>query len=563
MSQIMTLEEMSRVYSGIEGTLLDYGSRNDASVWCLMHRTIRGKPITFTHPTNPYKHRPWQQEMLRDEHPNKCYEKGRQLGMSEIGVTESIHFTDVHNNCKSLYAFPRAHQMTDFVKTRINPIIDSSDYLKMRVNPDMNSLELKQIGSSYMLYRSAWDSAIGEGADVDMVSFDEYDRMKDQVELAFIEGMSSSPYARLRRFSTPTIPGRGVDLVYSKSDMRKYLWKCEHCGEWQEGGLSFEHNVIQVKPNGYNKVTEEIEPGTYIIGCRKCHKEINRMGTGVWVAEKPSVKDIRGYLISQLDAAWISADEIMKKYFAYRVKSVQLFYNYVIGQAYTNNGLIITNDDILNARHIPIIGHRDHARYQYICVGIDWGLFNWVVVMGVQKNGQVDLLNMFWVEDMKTQPLGQVDQIAALLAPYEPDIIVADAGYGADRNPHLLSKFPGRVFACDWDEYPDGTHFVASWNENQHTCNINRSAQLKKIMHSLKAKRYGIPEWSDKTAMYAKHTGNLRIMQCEDDKSHEVYEIVVRVGDDHLACATAYAQMGVDKLTEFGKSESGAFQFGF
>ena len=432
MSQIITMEDLATEYAGMEDMLLDYACEQDAGVWCLRHRKIRNKPITFTHPTDARRHRPWQYDMLRDEHPNKVYEKGRQLGMSELGITEFIQFADTHPNIKEMYTFPRSTQMEDFVKTRVNPMFDTSEYLKAILNPEMNSLSLKQIRESFLLFRSAWGSELGEGADIDMIAFDEYDRMKDNVELAFTEGLSSSPYGRLRRWSTPSIPGRGVDLVYSKSDMRKYMWKCEHCGTYQEGGLSFEHNVIQVNPHGFDKITEEIQPGTFIIGCRKCNKEINRMGQGIWVPEKPSIRDTRGYLISQLDAAWISADEIMRKYYAYRTKSIQLFYNYVIGQAYTNNGLIITKDDILTARHTPgIIGHRDHMKYQYICVGIDWGLNNWVVVKGVQKNGQVDLLNAFWVEDLRNQPLGQVDQIAAMLAPYEPDIIIADAGYGA------------------------------------------------------------------------------------------------------------------------------------
>ena len=561
---VLTLEQSAQELQGFESVINDYAASKDAGVWCLLHRKIRNKPITFMHNTDMRKHRPWQYEMLRDEHPNKAYEKGRQLGMSELGVTEGVQFVDVHPNTKIMYTFPRSNQMDDFVKTRVNPMFETSEYLKGILNQDMNSLSLKQIRESFILFRSAWGSELGEGADIDWIAFDEYDRMKDNVELSFIEGLSSSPYAKLRRWSTPTIPGRGIDLVYSKSDMRKYLWKCEHCGMYQEGGLSFEHNIIQVNPHGFDKITEEIQPGTFIIGCRKCHKEINRMGQGIWVPEKPSIKDIRGYLISQLDAAWISADEIMKKYYQYRTKSIQLFYNYVIGQAYTNNGLIITGEDIKTAGILPSpIGYRDHSRYNHIVVGIDWGLNNWVVVLGITKQNEVHILNMFWVEDMKTQPLGQVDMIAAMIAPFDPDIIIADAGYGADRNPHLLSKYPGRTYACDWDEYEDGTHFIPTFNEAQHTCSVNRSAQLKKAMHILKARKAKMPEWCDKTAMFAKHTGNWRVMECENEKTHEVYEVVVRVGDDHLGTAFAYALVGVDKLLEFGKASTTGFQFSF
>lgn len=172
---------------------------NHPSLYCLKFKPIKGKPLTFISTKNPYKHRPWQQKILDDKHPNKVIEKSRQLGLSELGISEIIWFLDVHEETKALYAFPRRQQMRDFSNSRITPAFNQSEYLKQLLSKEVNSTDLKKINKSYLFMRSAWGSAMGEGADIDLLSLDEYDRMKDNVELAFEEGLKSSKYGLIRR----------------------------------------------------------------------------------------------------------------------------------------------------------------------------------------------------------------------------------------------------------------------------------------------------------------------------------------------------------------------------
>src|SRR5690606_38244761 len=97
-------------------------------------------------------------------------------------------------------------------------------------------------------------------------------------------------------------------------------------------------------------MTDEIEDGTFIFVCAKCRKPLDRWYNGEWVAKYPNRKEIRGYHISQLNAVWISADDIKRRELRYT--SRQLFYNYVIGEPYANEGLIITEDDILACQRL-------------------------------------------------------------------------------------------------------------------------------------------------------------------------------------------------------------------
>ena len=51
------------------------------SLWALKYKTIKGKPTTYTSTESPFKHRPWQQAILDDNHPNKVVEKSTCFAM--------------------------------------------------------------------------------------------------------------------------------------------------------------------------------------------------------------------------------------------------------------------------------------------------------------------------------------------------------------------------------------------------------------------------------------------------------------------------------------------------
>lgn len=529
--------------------LEDAFMRRFPSLWALKYKTIKGKPTTYISKKSPFRHRPWQQTILDDTHPNKAVEKSRQLGLSEVGMTEVLHFLIMHEVTKAMYIFPRNQQMIDFSKSRISPVFQGSDYFKGLIDKDMNSVSTKKILESYLFMRSGWGGALGEGADVDFLAIDEYDRMKEGVELSFREGLKSSKYGYMRRWSTPTISGRGINAIYQKSDQMRYIWTCEHCGHKQF--LTFDDNLIQVKPHGVNNLTQEIEDGTFIIGCKKCKKPINRWGVGEWVPMYPSIKETRGYHISQLDAAWISADDIMRRKFDYVSK--QLFYNYVIGEPYSSQGILITDEDLKASVRLPKEVMSRNNNYTAIVAGIDWGEVSYMVIVGVKANGAVDLLNIYTVEDDPKIPLKSVSFFCAILRAYQPNIVVADAGYGADRNAYGYTQFPASWYSCYWQTNKDPrakTRFMDQWNEAAREVTVDKTVKIQRTLYSVKNHLIGLFPWCEKIQMFCSHLKNTRIMDMEEDGI--VYQMATRVGPDHTVSAITYALIGVDKITGMG-----------
>ena len=158
-------------FSSIEGdarhSIEDAFVRRFPSLWALKYKPLKGKPLTFKSNRNPYKNRPWQREILDCDHPNKVVEKSRQLGLSELSVTEVIHFLDSHDQTKVMYTFPTYHQMNDFSVSRVSPVFRDSEYMSSLLSKEVNNVSTKKVGNSYLFMRSSSSGSIGEGVDAD------------------------------------------------------------------------------------------------------------------------------------------------------------------------------------------------------------------------------------------------------------------------------------------------------------------------------------------------------------------------------------------------------------
>ena len=532
----------------VDKTVDRYLQRTKPAYWALRHKTIKGRPLTFRSKTNGLCHRPWQEEILNDLHSNKIVQKSRQLGMSEVAVTEALWFASQHKNVNIMYTFPTKAQMEDFSKTRVDPVIKNSEYLSKKINPSINSVSTKALGNNNIFMRTAGDGSQGEGADIDMYCADEYDRMKAGIETAFEESLSSSPYGYMRRWSTPTLPGLGVNKLFLDSDQRFYLHKCDKCGHWQE--IEYE-NIVQVKDT-IDAVTGEFEDGTYMYICKKCKKELNRWGEGEWVAKYPTRKDTRGYFISQLNAVHISADKVKKKELKYAFKS--LFYNYVLGKPFANVALQVTDQDVMSNVYMDRESYNRTPEFVAYVAGIDWGEPAWCVVLGIRANNTIQVVSLKQFYRSETMPLHDVRQVISHLKPFSPQLIIADAGYGADKNTELYRNFPHAAYSCTWRTLTSayGTvNFIDHWNENTRMVTVDKTSKMQRTLQSVKMGHIGFFNWSHPmTQTIAKHLQNVQIL--DQEKDGIVYQQATRKGPDHLACCLSYALIGVDRVTQYG-----------
>lgn len=109
-----------------------------------------------------------QKQIVNDIHPNVAVIKSRQLGLSEISVATMLWFADTHSyagvNC--LYTFPTYKSMQDFIKMRLNPVLDSTPYYHSIIDANNNSIDSKRIRNSFLTFRTSSKPGAVEGIKV-------------------------------------------------------------------------------------------------------------------------------------------------------------------------------------------------------------------------------------------------------------------------------------------------------------------------------------------------------------------------------------------------------------
>jgi hypothetical protein len=178
--------------------------------------------------------------------------------------------------------------------------------------------------------------------------------------------------------------------------------------------------------------------------------------------------------------------------------------------------------------------------YKFISVGIDWGNRHWCAVHGVRTNGQVDLIRLFSVGKssiVDPKAIGvDLQSIIAELAPYSPDIIVADIGDSGEKLAQLIAYYgKQKVFGCKYPSTPKSTgNLIPSWSEQNSIVSADKLMQNKRYIAKMKGGEIGFWwEVDEELKRFIEHWGNIVIRDEEDQKTGEFYQIIKRRGDDH------------------------------
>lgn len=561
-------------------------AERDPVVWCMLNRRVKGEPIVFDNTralTNdslgPLKrtliqsdyetellsrllrHRPFHRQPLRDPHKHKVYEKSRQVGVTEVSQNEVFHFLAHHPGTKWITTFPREKQLLDFSNTRVAAAFSDTPRMAALMGTP-NQAYTRRIGDSYWLFRSAWESNLGEGEPADGVTLDEKDRMRDKIEFAFKEALKSSKWRFFREISTPTMPNQGIDIPFRKSDQQTWLVKCERCGERQE--VTHTENIVQVKdfPLG----AKELPPESYEFLCRKkdCRGKLDRVYSGEWVPKFPDRKHIRGYHMTQLMAPWISATQVMQDKIDMRFK--ELWLCYVCGVPAGGEMEMLSDDDFIKAcAGHELMRNRTRAWTQF-SAGVDWGHYNWVVVLGRNAfNQRVYLAGLAIIEDTSRE-LESAEKVLNYITPFNPEITIADAGYGKDRNSFMLRKLcPNGDEGRFWAQYYNsaakgGKTFVPEWSDEQRArVTVDRTITLKGVCAAVRQRDFGLPRLEiPEVQLLCKHLKSLAPFKEIDEETKEIVETVKTSGEDHFAHALGSALLGMERL-----SKSSRFGFSF
>lgn len=416
----------------------------------------------------------YQKEMLACNHPHQVSKKGAQKGITEVNVLKTIHahingiwvketgsLVQLKNG--TMYLFPTWNDVTDFSKARFAPLISENPPIsrfvkKVAGSSATDAATIKRINKTILYLRSAKETGkIGgmkatssalKSAPADRLVLDERDEISDAMVDLAVERLSHSEYPMISELSTPSIPNYGIDKSYNESDGMVWVLKCPSSftsfkpGKGKKStGLGHTTCMELTFPDSLKENAE----GEIYRACMKCGAELNP-SDGFWSAQRPSIKEKRGWWISQLNSRYVPPGKILRLYRDPPHGNIAEVYNSKLGMAYIDAENQLSEQDVLSC-----CSEKDNMSYgsnTTCAMGVDIGKHSHHVIIGYPKNDGKNIRVLY---------IGRVPDYTSLhdlVARFNVKVAVLDA----EPETHASRSFQRevnsdcRVYLCDYQE---------------------------------------------------------------------------------------------------------------
>lgn len=274
-------------------------------------------------------------DVYADESDDIVCRKSAQVGFSVFAILKTL-WTAKYRKLNVIYALPTKNVVNDFVRPKVNPLIEGNPAIADSVTDD--SVSLKKVGDRFVYFKGGFSDREAISISGDLLVIDEYDRMPSMsVVNTFDSRLQASDHPMRWRFSNPSQVGFGVDGLYNDSNQYHWVVTCDHCKH---------EYFIDWEPDEIGKC-HYVDRDRQVFACGKCKEEISdearRMGR--WIARYPERKR-HGYWISQMMAPWVTAARIIEQY---EESNIEFFHHFVLGKAYTPTDMIVDRAAILRA----------------------------------------------------------------------------------------------------------------------------------------------------------------------------------------------------------------------
>ncbi|MEW6171867.1 MAG: phage terminase large subunit family protein [Bacillota bacterium] len=448
--------------------------------------------------------RAFLREIFEDESPEQVVPKCSQVGLTTLQIIKTAFFAKRYGY-GVIYTLPTRDLVSEFHETKVLPMIEKNEALRPSGTDKVGA---KRFGSGFVLYRGTFGERQSIMVSSDLNVYDEEDRSN----LAVIEGLESrlqaSQYAGQWHYSNPTVPNVGVDKVWQQSDQKHWFVRCPGCGKRQY--LSWPDSV-------------DIDAEQYV--CVKCKRVLDddTRRRGVWVP-KWAGKSISGYWISQMMAPWKSAADVI---WAFRNKTEDYFYNFVLGLPFAGGPTAVGRGDIL--KNLSAAANDGVSA----CMGVDQGKVHHCII-GNHKG-------LFRFVVAKTW-----EEVKGLITQYDVRCCVIDGNPDKDEATKLREAFPFRVylnFYVDDPKRPKDLEPVDRGRDAEGVLLAERTQVIDRVIKDFKAGKILItphdPVDPYQLEEYAKHWAALYEVRSTDKMGNEVRRWA-NSGPDHWAHASVY-----------------------
>lgn len=502
----------------------------------------KGDPIEFTNHLFLF-------DIYRDRNQNIVVMKPAQVGLSTLQVLTN-HFDAKRDKLDIIYTLPTDGDVNVFVSGKVNRIISNNPCMLADV-ADKDSIEQKQIGSSYEYFRGTWTKKAAIMITADRLVHDEIDSSKLSVIADFPARLQHSKHKQMRVFSHPSVKNKGVHAYFLMSDMKEWFITCPHCQHRQ---------FLSWNTEDPRKMSISIKHRQFV--CKKCDGVLSDRdrAVGDWIGKKlkPGQEPPKysGYHITLLMAPWMSAGEIIDKYneVVAGKQTMDYFYNKVLGLPWAGGGNTVEEDAILGALTTEANEYKTR-----LVIGVDTGVALRYVVGNRQGLVGYGQMKDYSPDDVNKLALNET--LEYWLAKFPNSIMVVDQGGDIIGSRKLRKKYPGRVYLCHYAR-DRKTMQLIRWGEDDENGNVlaDRNRMIQLVIDEIRARSFRLfngskADWHD----YWLHWSHIYRVWQEDTLGVPRYTWL-RDGRDDWVHATVYWRIGVDRFGESGAVIGGGMQ---
>lgn len=334
--------------------------------WITKHTKINGQAYQFTD-------HEYQERIIRDTSQEVVVKKCSQVGVSEASVRMALALANVIPGYTIIYTLPTAKFASTFMRTRFDPVIQSSEYLSEAVHTSTDNMDVKRFGESYIYLKGAQSSNAPISVPCSHLVHDELDFADADVIAQYQSRLTHSKYKRKTKLSTPTIPKYGIDYEFARSRRHFSMVKCHHCNHWfvpdyyrhvRIPGADVDlHTINKKNLFNYNYAAAYVE-------CPECGKAPSlQIEHREWVCENPSENFVAaGYQVSPFDAPNIITPGYLIEA-STQYKKVTDFVNFNLGLAAED-----ADSTLLRSELVACICEVGEANSYSNVMGLDMGL---------------------------------------------------------------------------------------------------------------------------------------------------------------------------------------------